>query len=268
MSTSNEDLTFELTDRIAILTLNRPERLNAMSEGMMRTAISHLQRCATDSDVGAVLLTGAGRGFCAGGDVSTMGGAGGGAAPRTYEEYVDWQRGIQEWARLLFEIPKVTIAAVNGPAAGAGLGIALSCDLCFASDRARFGTAFAKVGFGGDFGTTWQLTRRVGAAKAKELFFLADVIGAEEAARIGLVNRVLAHDTFADEVRQIARRIAHGPLVSYRYMKENVNLSLTGDFRTLLDREAMTHLRCGQTEDHREGVAAFLEKREPRFRGR
>jgi 2-(1,2-epoxy-1,2-dihydrophenyl)acetyl-CoA isomerase len=165
-------------------------------------------------------------------------------------------------------MPKVTIAAVNGPAAGAGLGIALSCDLCFASDRARFGTAFARVGFGGDFGTTWQLTRRVGAIKAKELFFLADVISAEEAERIGLVNRVLPHETFSTEVRRIAERIASGPLVSYRYMKENVNLSLTADFRTVLDREAVTHLRCGQTADHREGVAAFVEKRQPRFQGR
>ena len=157
---------------------------------------------------------------------------------------------------------------MNGAAVGAGLGIALSCDLVFASDRARFGTAFAKVGFGGDYGTTWQLTRRVGPAKAKELFFLADLVSAEEAAGLGLVNRVFPHDAFLDEVRKIAARIAHGPLVSYRYMKENVNLSLTADFRTVLDREAVTHLRCGQTADHREGVAAFMEKREPRFQGR
>src|SRR5438132_227168 len=136
------------------------------------------------------------------------------------------------------------------------------------ADRARFGTAFAKVGFGGDYGTTWNLTRRVGPAKAKELFFLADLVSAEEAAQLGLVNRVFPHDAFVDEVGRIAARIAHGPLVSYRYMKENVNLSLTADFRTVLDREAVTHLRCGQTADHREGVAAFLEKREPRFQGR
>src|SRR5262249_32393973 len=165
-------------------------------------------------------------------------------------------------------IPKVTIAAVNGAAAGAGLGIALSCDLCFASDSARFGTAFAKVGFGGDFGTTWQLTRRVRPPKAKKLFFPAGVVPADEAARLGLVNRVFPSDAFIVEVRSIAHRIAHGPLVSFRYMKENVNLAATGDFRALLDREAITHLRCGQTDDHREGVAAFLEKREPRFRGR
>ena len=266
MASDTDDLRFELTDRLATLTLNRPEKLNALSEAMITAGIEHLRRCAEDAEVGAVLVTGAGRAFCAGGDVSAMGSAAREAL--TFEQRVDRQRVGQELSRLLAEIPKVTIAAVNGAAVGAGLGIALSCDLVFASDRARFGTAFAKVGFGGDYGTTWQLTRRAGPAKAKELFFLADLVSAEEAARLGLVNRVFPHDAFADEVGRIAARIAHGPLVSYRYMKENVNLSLTADFRTVLDREAVTHLRCGQTADHREGVAAFLEKREPRFQGR
>ncbi len=266
MDAATPPVLFECSERLATLTLNRPERLNALSDTMLESAIAHLQRCATDPDVGAVLLTGAGRAFCAGGDVSAMGGAA--ASGRSFEEHVDRQRTIHELSRLLWEMPKVTIAAVNGAAAGAGLGIALSCDLVFASDRARFGTAFARVGFGGDFGTTWQLARRVGPAKAKELFFLPDLVGAEDALRIGLVNRIVPHDGFLEEVRRVAGRIAQGPLVSYRYMKENVNLALTTDFRTLLDREAVTHLRCGQTADHKEGVAAFLEKREPRFRGR
>src|SRR5438128_1726247 len=229
-----DDLRFELTDRVATRTLNRPEKLNALSEAMIAAGIDHLRRCAEDAEVGAVLVTGAGRAFCAGGDVSAMGSPAREAL--TFEQRVDRQRAGQELSRLLAEIPKVTIAAVNGAVVGAGLGIALSCDLVFASDRARFGTAFAKVGFGGDYGTTWQLTRRVGPAKAKELFFLADLVPAEEASRLGLVNRVFPHDAFADEVGWIAARIAHGPLVSYRYMKENVNLSLTADFRTVLDR--------------------------------
>ena len=266
MPTETDDLRFEIADRVAILTLNRPEKLNALSEAMIAAAVDSLRRSADDPEVGAVLVTGAGRGFCAGGDVSAMGS--GAREALTFEQRVDRQRTGQEFSRLLAEMPKVTIAAVNGAAAGAGLGIALSCDLVFASDRARFGTAFARVGFGGDYGVTWQLTRRVGPAKAKELFFLPDLVTAEEAARIGLVNRVFPQDTFAEEVRRIATRIAHGPLVSYRDMKENVHLSLTEDFRTVLDREAVTHLRCGQTADHREGVTAFLEKREPRFQGR
>jgi len=266
MDNATDDLRFELVDRVATLTLNRPAKLNALSDAMIDAAVAHLRRCAGDPDVGAVVLTGAGRAFCAGGDVSAMGATGG--AAKTLEDYVDRQREMHELVWLLADMPKVTIAAVNGAAAGAGLGIALSCDLCFASERARFGTAFARVGFGGDFGTTWQLVRRIGPAKAKELFFLPDLVNAEEALRLGLVNRTFPEDSFHAEVRAIAQRIAHGPLVSYRYMKQNVNLAVTGDFRTLLDREAITHLRCGQTADHREGVAAFLEKREPRFRGR
>ena len=212
------------------------------------------------------MLIGEGRAFCAGGDVSTM--AGGDGAPPTYEESLDRQRRGHELSWLLYSMPKVTIAAVNGHAVGAGLGIAMSCDLRLASENAKFGTAFAKVGFGGDYGTSWQLTRLVGQAKAKELFFLGDIIGAEEAMRVGLANRKLPADGFKSEALAIAKRIAHGPLVSYRYMKENVNLSLTQDFRTILDREAMTHLRCGMTEDHKEGVRAFMEKREPAFQGR
>ena len=252
--------------RLGVIRLERPEALNALTLSMIAEVERLALAAEADPDVIALCVTGAGRGFCAGGDVSAM--AGGGGAPKTFEAHVDRQRAGHELSRLLYEMPKVTIAAVNGAAAGAGLGVALSCDLVLASERARFATAFARVGFGGDFGTTWQLTRRVGPAKAKELFFLADVIGAEEALRLGLVNRVIAGDDFAGEVAKIATRIAHGPLVSYRYMKENVNLALTSDFRTLLDREAVTHLRCGQTADHREGVAAFLEKREPRFQGR
>ncbi|NOT57237.1 MAG: enoyl-CoA hydratase, partial [Deltaproteobacteria bacterium] len=164
--------------------------------------------------------------------------------------------------------PKVTIAVVNGAAAGAGLGLALSCDLRIASDQARFGTAYARVGYGGDYGTTWQVTRLVGQAKAKELFFLPDMISAAEAQQVGLVNRVVPHDKLWEEAMVVAERIAAGPLVSYRYMKANINMSSTVDFRTMLDREAETHLRCGATEDHKEGVRAFMEKRAPNFRGR
>ncbi len=184
------------------------------------------------------------------------------------EQRVDRQRDIHRFPALLCGLPKVTIAAVNGVAAGAGLGLALSCDLRIGSDRARFTTAFAKVGFGGDFGTTWKLARLVGEAKAKELFFLSEMVDASDALRLGLVNRVCPHDTLVKQVHGIAKRIASGPLVSFRYMKENIQLAMTNDYPTMLDREALTQVRCGQTEDHREGVAVFLEKREPRFRGR
>jgi len=191
-----------------------------------------------------------------------------GTKDSTLEQQIDELRQGHTWPWLLHHIPKVTIAVINGPAAGAGLGISLSCDLRFASDQARMGTAYARVGYGGDFGTTWQITRLVGEAKAKELFFLPDMITAEEALRIGLVNRVFPHEQLMEKAIQLAERIAAGPLVSYRYMKANVNASGAVDFRTMLDREAETHLRCGQTTDHKEGVNAFMEKRAPKFRGR
>src|SRR5260370_22723890 len=189
------------------------------------------------------------------------------AAPRSLEAHIDSLRRAQQLSWLLYQMPKVTIASVNGFAMGAGLGICLACDLRIASDQARFGTAYAKVGFGGDFGVTWLLTQYAGAPKAKELLFTADPFDATEAFRLGLLNRVVPADSLAAETRALAGRLAAGPLVSYRYMKANVNLAATVDFRTMIDREAETHLRCAQTEDHREGVPAFLQKRAPNFRG-
>lgn len=266
MTKTEEHVLVSVEDRVATLTLNRPEKLNALSEPMIRDATAALERWSVDPDVGCIVVTGAGRGFCAGGDVSAMS-----AGDRTdwpFERRVDRQRISHRLPWLVHDIPKVTVAAVNGAVAGAGLGLALSCDLRITSSAARFTTAFAKVGFGGDFGVTWQLARLVGEARAKELLFLSDILSAEEALRAGLVNRVVPPESFHEEVRRIATRIAKGPLVSYRYMKSNVHAALSEDFRASLDREAITHLRCGETEDHKEGVAAFLEKREPRFRGR
>ncbi|MGH9847784.1 MAG: enoyl-CoA hydratase/isomerase family protein [Blastocatellia bacterium] len=260
------DILTHVEDRVATLTLNRPDKLNALSRDLITQSIELLKQWSRDSEIGAIVLTGAGRAFCAGGDVSNM--AREADAPETLEQQVDSLRQAQDLSWLLYNIPKVTIAAVNGFAMGAGLGICLSCDLRIASEQAKFGTAYAKVGFGGDFGTTWSLARLVGAAKAKELFFLADILDATEAHRLGLVNRVVAHDDLTTQASEVASRIAHGPLTSYRYMKANINLAQSANFRTLLDREAETHLRCGMTEDHKEGVRAFLEKRQPKFTGK
>jgi 2-(1,2-epoxy-1,2-dihydrophenyl)acetyl-CoA isomerase len=259
------DILTDVRDRVATLTLNRPEKMNALGPELLSNSIATLKDWGRDPEIGAVVVTGSGRAFCAGGDVSAMAQAG---VEKTLEQRVDGLREAQELSWLLYNLPKVTIAAVNGAAVGAGLGIALACDLRIAASGAKFGTAYAKVGFGGDFGTTWLLTHYAGAPKAKELFFLADNIDAAEAHRIGLVNRVLEAGELMGEVEKMASRIAHGPLTSYRYMKANVNLAATVDFRTLMEREAETHLRCGMTDDHREGVRAFLEKRAANFSGR
>lgn len=255
-----------IENKVATLTLNRPDKLNALSRDLIGQAIEVLKQWGRDPDIGAIVLTGTGRAFCAGGDVANM--AKESAQPETLEEQVDSLRQAQELSWLLYNLPKVTLAAVNGFAMGAGLGLCLSCDLRIASAQAKFGTAYAKVGFGGDFGTTWTLARYVGAAKAKEMFFLADIIDAAEAQRLGLINRIVTHDELTAQVNEIAARIAHGPLTSYRYMKANINFAQSTDFRTVLDREAETHLRCGMTEDHKEGVRAFMEKRAPNFTGK
>jgi 2-(1,2-epoxy-1,2-dihydrophenyl)acetyl-CoA isomerase len=258
----------QVENRVATLTFNRPNKLNALNGELLSQALACLTKWSTDPDVGAIVVTGSGRAFCAGGDVSDMAARQPDADGPTLEQQVD---GLRQWQRIswmLYDMPKVTLAAVNGFAMGAGLGICLACDLRIASSQAKFGTAYAKVGYGGDFGTTWLLTHTVGPAKAKELLFLADPIDAGEAVRLGLVNHVVAHEVFAKEVRNTAERLAHGPLTSYRYMKANVNLATYTDFRTHLDREAETHLRCGMTADHQEGVRAFMEKRAPKFTGR
>jgi len=219
------------------------------------------------------VLTGAGRGFCAGGDINRMrdrneAGSGGDNQGPSLESRIAGTRRGEEVSLLLHEIPKVTIAAVNGPAAGAGLGLCLACDIRIASDAARFGTAFARVGYSGDFGGSYFLTQLLGPAKARELYFSAEVINADEALRLGMVNRVVPAAALADEVHAYARRIAAGPRVAYGYMKGNLNAALKIDLRALLDREAVGQALTSLTDDHKEAVKAFLEKREPKFQGR
>lgn len=259
-------LLVEVRDGVAVLTLNRPERLNALSRPMLDAAIATLERCADDAAVGCLVVTGAGRGFCAGGDVTAMGDPSA-TADWTVEQKVDRQRSIHRFSGLLHASPKPTIAAVNGACAGAGLGIALACDLRLAADGAKFTTAFARVGFSGDFGITWPLVRLLGEAKATELLFLSDVLSAAQALELGLVSRTVPADELLPAALQLAARLARGPRVAYRYMKQNVDAAAVEGYQQLLDREAFTQVWTGGTADHHEGVAAFMEKREPRFRG-
>jgi len=260
-----KDLIIERDGRVARIILNRPDRLNALSKPMIDDAVAAVEAMSSDDEVGCIVVTGAGRGFCAGGDVVAMNE--GQPANPSFEQRVDRQRASHRLSGALYSSPKVVIAAINGAAAGAGLSIALACDLRIASDAAKFTTAFAKVGLGGDFGLTWPLVRTLGPAKAKELMFLSDILTAGEAHELGLVNRVVAADEFANEIQVLAQKIANGPLVSYRYMKENARLAMTQDYLEMLDREAITHLRCADTDDHKEGAEAFVEKRAPIFRG-
>jgi 2-(1,2-epoxy-1,2-dihydrophenyl)acetyl-CoA isomerase len=261
------DLLESVKDGVAVLTMNRPDRLNALSTTMLEALAEALSRLAEDAEVGVVVLTGAGRGFCAGGDVKAMA-EGSEMAGTTLEERAQGLRRHMEVSRWLHEMPKPTIAMVRGPAAGAGLSLALACDVRIASDSARFATAFARVGYSGDFGGSYYLTQLVGTAKARELYFTADIVDAGQALALGLVNRVVPDPRLEEETLTLAGRLARGPRVAYSYMKRNMNAAETGTLKDLLDLEAWHHTRCGMTEDHREAARAFVEKREPTFRGR
>ncbi len=257
------DLLEAIEDGVATLTLNRPDRLNALSEDMLARLCEALPRLARDPAVGAIVLTGAGRGFCAGGDVKRMA-----AAEQSFEQRQEGLRWRHQAIVLLRTISKVVIAAVNGPVAGAGLGIALACDLRIAATSARFRTAFADVGFSGDFGGSWSLTRLVGTAKAREMYYLNPLIDAAEAERLGLVMRVVDDAALPGEAQVLARRIADGPRVAFAYMKRNLHAAETEPLQAVLDMEATGQARTGLTEDHREAATAFVEKRKPVFRGR
>ena len=261
------DLLETIKDGVAVLTMNRPDRLNAMSGPMLDAMLEALQRLAEDGAVGAVVLTGAGRGFCAGGDVKAMA-EGTELGGTTMEEKAQALRSRMETSRLLHEMPKPTIAMMRGPAAGAGLSLAMACDLRVASDTARLGTAFARVGYSGDFGGSYYLTQLVGTAKARELYFTADLLDAPQALALGLVNRVVPDARLEEETMALASRLARGPRVALRYMKRNMNAAETASLKEMLDLEAWHHTRTGMTEDHREAARAFVDKREPHFKGR
>jgi 2-(1,2-epoxy-1,2-dihydrophenyl)acetyl-CoA isomerase len=263
----SQDLLETVKDGVAVLTMNRPDRLNALSGEMLDTMLEALPRLADDPNVGCIVLTGAGRGFCAGGDVKAMA-EGREMSGDTLEERAQGLRSKMETSRWLHEMPKPTIAMVRGAAAGAGLSLALACDLRIAGESAKFGTAFARVGYSGDFGGSYYLTQLVGTAKARELYYTAELVDARHALELGLVNRVVTDDQLEAETLLIAGKIARGPRIAYRYMKRNLNAAESGTLKDLLDLEAWHHTRTGQTDDHREATKAFVEKREPVFRGR
>lgn len=269
LDTGTDHLLARIEDGVAILTMNRPERRNAFSGEMVSALGEVLAQCETDSEVGAVVLTGASGAFCAGGDVKGM------AERRDDEPRLDLdsrihaqRRSQRATAGKLHAMPKPTIASLPGAAAGAGLALALACDLRIAAENAVMTTAFGRVGFSGDYGGTYFLTQLVGTAKARELYFLSERIDMNEALHLGLVNWVVPAASLEAKTMEIARRLATGPRVAYRYMKENLNRAARGNMEECLDLEATHHIHTGLTEDHREAARAFVEKREPKFKGR
>ena len=270
IDTGMPELLAALEQGVLTLTMNRPEARNALSRPMIAALSAQLAAAELDTAVKCIVLTGAGKGFCAGGDVKGMAASGDGTVGNnTIDEAIHRQRINQRAiAGKLFKMPKPTLAALPGAAAGAGLAIALACDLRIMASGAILTTAFARVGFPGDYGASYFLTQLVGTAKARELFFLSERVGADEALRLGLTNWVCAPEELAAKTREIALRLAAGPTVAYRFMKENLNRALGGEVDACLDLEATHQIHCGQTEDHREAARAFVEKREPVFKGR
>lgn len=262
-------------DGVALITLNRPDSLNAMGGQLMPLLADYLADCSRDRDVRCVVLTGAGRAFCAGGDVKGMAARGEAAAGNGNRSPAgDFARSVENLRQsqratsfTLHTMPKPTIAMVNGHAVGAGLSLALACDIRVASEQAKFGTVFRNVGFSGDFGGSYFLQRLVGNGKARELYFTGEILDAKEAERIGMVNRVVPHDDLVEQTMALATHLAAGPSLAYARMKENLNRAETSDLGTLLDQEALNMTLSGTTQDHREAARAFVEKRQPTFAG-
>jgi len=257
---------------VCTLTMNRPEARNAMSGPMMQALQEAVPRVAADGSVRAVVLTGAGGAFCAGGDVKGFASepsarSAGGGGP-SLEQRVHGLRMSMEVSRLLHEMPKPTLAIIPGPAAGAGLSLALACDLRFALDTAKITTAFSKIGASGDYGGSFFLPYLVGAAKAKELYFSADVISGQEAYQMGMVTKVASADTFAEASKAYGEYLASLPTVAVGYMKKNINASQRGSLGDVFDLEAAHMMRCFQTEDHKSAAKAFVNKKAPIFNGR
>jgi len=259
-------LLYEVKDRIATLTMNRPDRLNALGGTLREDLYDAVLKAAADDNVGALVVTGAGRGFCSGGDVKAMSERDPSAMPTAV---ADRMAAIRDRRILAMrECPKRFVAAVNGAAAGAGMNLALACDLRIAASTAKFSQAFVKRGLTPDWGGSWFLPRIVGTAKAAELIFTGDTIDAAEALRLGIVNAVVAPEALMAEARQLAAKIAAGPAVAIALAKRAIHHNLDVDLRAGLEFETFAQGICRETEDSKEGVRAFMEKRAPVFRGR
>lgn len=273
-----------LEDGVLALTLNRPDRLNALNPALMRLLAEALADAADDARVGCVLLRGAGRAFCAGGDIAAARDANerkplsaderaadelrrAKRGPNTPEAMQAWLRRSVESVRLLRHMPKPTVAALQGAVVGAGLGLAAACDFRVAATNVSCAAGFRKVGYSGDFGGSYFLTQLIGTAKTRELYLLDTKLDANEAHRLGLLTRVVEPEALDHSARELALQLAAGPGIAQRYIKKNLNLSLEAGLEAVLDAEVVHQNRCSATEDHQEAVKALFEKRPPRFRG-
>jgi 2-(1,2-epoxy-1,2-dihydrophenyl)acetyl-CoA isomerase len=252
-------------DGIATLVLNRPERLNALNNELAMALNDALSRIAQDQSVSVVVITGAGRAFCAGGDLGALGNS---RQSGTIKEVEPLLRAGMQMVLKMRTMPQPVIAAVNGAAAGAGLNIALAADIRIAAEEATFGQTFSKVGLFPDYGGTYFLPQLVGRAKAAELFYTGDIIDAKSALAIGLVNQVVTGAQLEAEVKALAQTIAHGPALAIRAVKRALFAGGEKELAQALDNEVQEQMRCFLSEDCNEGIRAFFEKRPPKFQGK
>jgi enoyl-CoA hydratase/carnithine racemase len=267
VNTGTSELLCEIRDRVALITLNRPEARNALSDRLTPALRRMIKQCGDDPKVGALLITGAGNAFCAGGDVKGMG-SNAAKAETTFEQRVAELRVKQRTLTgALVAVRKPTIAALPGPAAGAGLALALACDIRIAAESAIMATGYIRIGLTGDYGIAWLLTRLVGTSRARELMFLSERIDARRCETLGLVNRVVPDVELAEAAFVLAKSLAEGPSIALAYMKDNLDHAVTSDFLQSMDQEADHMVRAARTTDHKEAVRAFIDKRKPEFIG-
>ncbi|EHR00106.1 enoyl-CoA hydratase [Bradyrhizobium sp. WSM471] len=261
---SNDMVLQKLEGGLLTITMNRPERKNALNPDMVAGLVVAARRAADDPEVRAVLFKGAGGSFCVGGDVKSMAE---GRAPLPFEvKMANLRRGM-EVSRILHQMPKPVVAQLDGAAAGAGLSMALSCDLRVASESCKITTAFAKVGFSGDYGGTYFLTQLLGSARALELYLTSPVLSAKEAHAIGMVTKVVPDAEIDTAAHELAMSLAQGPSIALGFIKRNINNAEHLALEDCFDGEAIHHTRCSDTEDHKEAAKAFVEKRKPTFKG-
>jgi 2-(1,2-epoxy-1,2-dihydrophenyl)acetyl-CoA isomerase len=254
----------KLENGLLTITMNRADRRNALNPEMTQGLVEAARRAGEDHDVRAVLLKGAGGTFCVGGDVKSMAA---GRAPLPFEAKMSNLRRGMEVSRLLHLLPKPVVAQVDGAAAGAGLSIALACDLRVASASVKITTAFAKVGLSGDYGGTYYLTKMLGSARARELYLMSPVLTGAEALALGMVTKVVPDAEVDAAAHELAMSLAQGPSVTLGYIKRNINNAETMSLEACFDGEAIHHSRAGETADHKEAAKAFVEKRKPVFHG-
>jgi len=268
IDTGTDQLLCEIREGVAVITLNRPQARNALSDQLTPALRRMIRERGDDARVGALLVTGSGTAFCAGGDVKGMGDNSSKKALPVDERIADLIERERLLTGALVAVRKPTIAALPGAAAGAGLAIALACDVRVAAQSAFVSAGYSRIGLSGDYGIAWLLTRTVGSPIAREMLFTSDRVDAARAERIGLFNRVVADERLQAEAFELARAMAAGPAVALRHMKDNLDEALRIDFDTALQHEARRVVDTSLTEDHREAVRAFVEKRKPVFVGR